>query len=300
MGRINTKSILISQSTSGSKKMNCYILLNEIFLLVVNIIFLVAGTLFNTVVVLSIWKSSQLRKKLCYFMILILSCTDLLVVIVIHPLHIFCCIIWYFKGASVLHNYSNLVEFIGGILITSSINVLFTMTLERYIGLTYPLFHKTRLTRRRLVSFFVVGEIVCFSFELSNFALEMHLMFNIYSVLFLALLISLVILINGKMFVIAKSRTKNSLPWKFKPYYTCALAVTCFLFCCCPIATYHGLAITETLKRRSDVATAFFLWSSLVVTMNSIINSVIFFWMNNALKSEGNKLLQRALKFFKS
>ena len=218
-----------------SKKMNYYILLSEISLLVVNITFLVAGTFFNTVVVLSIWKSSQIRKKLCYFMIFILSCTDLLVVIVLHPLHIFYCIIWYFKG-TLDYEHSNVFHFIGSILIVSSFTVLFTMTLERYIGLTRPFFHKTFLTRRRLVSFLVVCLIVLLSVELGDFILKRQSMGHIYGVIVLSLTVLLVISMNCKMFLIAKPRAGNR-NVKFKPYYTCALAVTCFLFCCFPVTT---------------------------------------------------------------
>ena len=279
-----------------SKKMNYYILLNEISLLVVNITFLVAGTFFNTVVVLSIWKSSQIRKKLCYFMIFILSCTDLLVVIVLHPLHISYCIIWYFKG-TLDYEHSNVFHFIGSILIVSSFTVLFTMTLERYIGLTRPFFHKTFVTRRRLVSFLVVCLIVLLSVELGDFMLKRLSMGHIYGVMVLSLTVLLVVSMNCKMFLIAKSRAGNR-NVKFKPYYTCALAVACFLFCCFPVTIYYGLSTTETLDSNSD--DAFALWSSLIVVINSTVNSLIFFWMNTVLKGEGKKLLHGALMCFKS
>ena len=56
------------------------------FLCIINIIFMVAGIFLNSVVIISLWRSSQLRKKLCYFMILVLSCFDLAVVTITHPL----------------------------------------------------------------------------------------------------------------------------------------------------------------------------------------------------------------------
>lgn len=113
----------------------------------------------------------------------------------------------------------------------------------------------------------------------------------------LSLTVLLAISMNCKMFLIAKSRAGNR-NVKFKPYYTCALAVTCFLFCCCPVTIYYGLSTTETLNSNSDVP--FALWSFLIVVINSTINSVIFFWMNTVLKGEGKKLLYGALMFFKS
>ena len=113
--------------------MNYYILLNAIGLFIVNLFFLFAGACLNIVVVLSIWKSSQLRKKLCYFMILILSSIDFVVLIFIHPVLIIGCIIWYYKDASILGIEFDTFIFVGGILLGSSELVLFTMTVERYI-----------------------------------------------------------------------------------------------------------------------------------------------------------------------
>ena len=56
-----------------------------ICLCVVNGFFTLAGIFLNSVVIISLWKSSQLRRKTCYFMILVLSCFDLGVVMVGHP-----------------------------------------------------------------------------------------------------------------------------------------------------------------------------------------------------------------------
>jgi hypothetical protein len=57
-----------------------------VFLCIINVIFMVVGIFLNSVVIISLWRSSQLRKKPCYFMILVLSCFDLAVVTISHPL----------------------------------------------------------------------------------------------------------------------------------------------------------------------------------------------------------------------
>ena len=46
---------------------------------------MIAGIFLNYVVIISLWRSSQLRKKPCYFMILVLSCYDVAVVTISHP-----------------------------------------------------------------------------------------------------------------------------------------------------------------------------------------------------------------------
>ena len=58
---------------------------NLISILVVNILFFCSGICLNSLVIVSFWRSVQLRKKLCYFMIMVLSSCDLLVVLTNHP-----------------------------------------------------------------------------------------------------------------------------------------------------------------------------------------------------------------------
>jgi hypothetical protein len=62
--------------------------------------------------------------------------------------------------------------FVGGILLGSSELVLFTMTVERYMGLTRPLFHKTSVTKRRIIIFKSITHVFYFIIEICNFTLE--------------------------------------------------------------------------------------------------------------------------------
>ena len=57
---------------------------NAILLCAVNFLFTFVGLFLNSLVIISLL-NSQLRRKLCYFMILVLACFDLAVVVVFHP-----------------------------------------------------------------------------------------------------------------------------------------------------------------------------------------------------------------------
>ena len=57
---------------------------NLIFIFVVNILLFFSGICLNSMVMVSFWRSVQLRKKLCYFTVMVLSSCDLLVVIANH------------------------------------------------------------------------------------------------------------------------------------------------------------------------------------------------------------------------
>ena len=68
---------------------------NLILIIALNILFFVSGICLNSLVIVCFWRSVQLRKKLCYFTIMVLSCCDLLVVLTRDPLTIFCAMLWF-------------------------------------------------------------------------------------------------------------------------------------------------------------------------------------------------------------
>ena len=233
-------------------------------------------------------------------MIFILSSVDLLVVIYMHPMLIVWSILWYFKDRNILDGADqDPLVLVGTIFAGSSQLVLFTMTLERYMALVHPFFHKTTITKRKMITF-LVGVHVCFlTVFIFTVVLKIPFIVNCFGVLFLALSILLAILMNYKIVLIAKSRSKNTSLGdsmkniQNKRYYACVLAVVLFILCCCPLSTFYGLRLADSLSKTSNVAVCFFHWSVTIMAINSTINSLIFFWMNNILRSEGKTLLKK-------
>ena len=131
--------------------------INASFLCLFNVALMIAGIFFNSVVIISLWRSSQLRKKLCYFMILVLSCFDLAVVAILHPFHIY---IINFCSSWKIYNYAQggiiKVLLIGNALNGFSMFALLVLTVERFLALTYPFFHQTSVTKQRLIFLLVV------------------------------------------------------------------------------------------------------------------------------------------------
>ena len=122
-----------------------------VFLCIINIIFMVAGIFLNSVVIISLWRSSQLRKKLCYFMILVLSCFDLAVVTITHPFLIVSTI--YFSQGEINKIREDTRNSIFYVLYGSSLFALFTLNVERFLALTRPFFHQASVTKTRLLCF---------------------------------------------------------------------------------------------------------------------------------------------------
>ena len=121
-----------------------------IFSCVLNIIFTFSGVVLNTLVIASIWKSSQLRKKPCHFMIMVLSCVDLVGVTTNHPGLLLSLIFWLREDYDLLAKLMMYLHCVT-VLLGFSMYVLLVMNIERYLGAYHPLFHRTLVTRRKLL-----------------------------------------------------------------------------------------------------------------------------------------------------
>ena len=276
--------------------------INVLLLCLLNMSFMVAGILFNSLVIISLWRSPQLRKKLCYFMILVLSCFDLAVVIVIHPVLISLTILWSmqtihdgFKAAWVF-----LITFLGGF----SMFALLTLNVERSLSVMFPIFHRTSVTKKRLVLFL--------AFFMITLAVLSPLFYfygktigNIIIAAFVLLLLFVFICLNYKIFKIARSkhidqrlapiafngREKWKAKLNIKIISSCSLAVACFFVCSLPQIIYSARRFSSETTAWNDTQIVLFgIWSSTFLAMNSTFNSLIFFWRNSILRREGIKL----------
>ena len=128
----------------------CFV--NLIFIFVVNILFFFLGICLNSLVIVSFWRSVQLRKKLCYFMIMVLSCCDLLVVLTNHPMTALRAMLWLterrkkYPACLVISN--QILSMITGV----SLRALFVMNVARYLATHYPLYHRASVTKRKLLT----------------------------------------------------------------------------------------------------------------------------------------------------
>jgi hypothetical protein len=223
-----------------------------VFLCILNIIFMVAGIFLNSVVIISLWRSPQLRKKRCYFMILVLSCFDLAVVTIAHPLLIVSTI--YFSQGEINEIFKATKKSIFFVVCASSMFALFTLNVERFLALTRPFFHQASVTKTRLLCFqaFWTVTIVGLS-PLVYFNLE--IIVDTYASVAVLSLLFLFTYSNYKIFIIAKSKradervaptigtdeNRKRRILNLKSISTCSLAVGCFFCCFCPHIIYSAL-----------------------------------------------------------
>ena len=118
---------------------SCYVI-NLTILFLLNVSFMVAGIFLNSVVIISLRRSSQIRKKICYFMILVLSCFDLAAVAIVHPLLVLSPMVWALRLTREIHHIRILTAtHLAGF----SMFALLTLNMERFLALTFPFFHQS-------------------------------------------------------------------------------------------------------------------------------------------------------------
>ena len=281
---------------------------NMLALCVVNGCFAVVGIFLNSLVILCFWKSAQLRKKLCYFMIFVLACSDLIVVTIIHPLLLSCTIFWFTK-------HGVIIRFIFDPFFGFSMFTLLTMNLERYWAVRHPYFHQRSITKRRLLGLLLVF----WGFVLIVSILSHRKVFrgDMLGLTILGVIFLLILYINYQMFVTvrairqndalvlrhssdrgqnASSRTGNSesrgVP-DLKNASTCFWAILCFFVCSFPVLVHNGIRYAQKETFNDDVRMPFLLWAQTFLSLNSTFNCVIFFYRTKALRCEGKKLLRR-------
>ena len=269
---------------------------------------MVAGIFLNSVVIISLWRSSQLRKKLCYFMIFLLSCFDLAVVTITHPFLIVLTLYFSQDETNEMREATRLSIFY--ILYSWSLFALFTLNAERFLALTCPFFHQATITKTRVIYFQAIFAIIpVLGLSALLHVNQSKIIVNVAVAVYFPLLLFLFIYSNYKIFTIAKSKRKDERVapttgttmdekkkkrfLKLKNISTCCLVVACFFFCSCPQIIYSALRLASitSLSDHDRQFLLFNLWSNTFMSLNSTFNCVIFFWRNSILRREGMNIL---------
>lgn len=280
---------------------------NMMALCVINGCFAVVGIFLNFLVVLSFWKSTQLRKKLCYFLILVLACSDLIVVSIIHPLLLYFTILWFTRN--------RIIRFIFDPFFGFSMFTLLTMNLERYWAVKHPYFHQRCVTKRRLVALLLT--FWAFVLTISVLSYQKILRSEIPGLAILGAIFLLILYINYQMLATVRAiKQSDALAMRFhanesqnleqetascersamadlKTASTCSLAVVCFFVCSFPVLVHNGIWYAKKESFSKETRMPFLLWAETFLSMNSTFNCVIFFYKTSALRREGKNFLKR-------
>ena len=273
--------------------MNLTLYIQLILLCVVNIIFTFSGIFLNTLVIVSFWKSSQLRKKLCHFMIMLMSCFDLVAVVTNHPEILAYLISWLREDYDLLPKMM-LYLHMSGVFLGFSVRVLLVMSIERYLGAYYPIFHRASVTRRRLMTLLAILLILRITLEVIT-THDMIISRTFIGVTYMIAVFLPLLFINFKLFKISREVRRRTSEKRttinLKSISTCLLAVACLVVLSVPTSIYIIFNMDTENKEASNVRLSY-IWAATFFTMNCTFNSLIFFWKNKVLRTEGIKILK--------
>ena len=142
--------------------------INLIFIFALNVFFFFSGICLNSLVILSFWRTAQLRKKLCYFMVMVLSCCDLLVVLTNHPLLAVIVIFWLAGKPNDYPRWMDLTSNSIGYSFGFSLLALLVMNFDRYLATYYPIFHRTSVTKGKLLTLLGILSIIHVALSSNN------------------------------------------------------------------------------------------------------------------------------------
>ena len=129
--------------------MESFYFINLIFIFVLNVFVFFSGVCLNSVVIISFWRSVQLRKKICYFMVMVLSCCDLLGVLTNSPYMAVIGMLWLTKKLDVSSSWFRISAKFTDFFLTLGFFALLVMNFDRFLATSHPLFHRTSVTTRR-------------------------------------------------------------------------------------------------------------------------------------------------------
>ena len=277
-------------------------LISHILVIALNSFLIIPTILLNAVSVAAITKSTRLRSKPCYFLVLIQSLVDLFVGAVGIPVYIFFIVsqILGFRDCTTSLVIQQFTFLPSGI----SIITLSAMAIERYIGVLHPYAYSTRVTKGRILVYELLGCLFIIAFIVVSLPIP-----NVLSIFVVFLIITFVILntlvYTRIYFVVLKiarlnkaqdvnARTQNSNKRQtflneVKQAKSCFLVLLCFFICFLPLPLS-----TLILREKNFNYMVSQVWCCTLIILNSSVNSIIFFWTKKELRIQALQVLRRS------
>ena len=216
---------------------------------------------------------------------MVLSCCDLLAVLTSHPLMALNVMLFLTGKLDVVTGWVVISARFSAVFLGFSLLALLVMNLNRFLATYYPIFHRTSVTKGRLLTLLAILITVEITMVLISFT-DLVIPFEVGLLIFIIIIFLPMLFVNYKLFTIArKSRRNNAISPEMKKTVlsktisSCLLAVVCFVVLNIPVFVYIGLTITLTKKEFTlDNAILPGFWAATIASMNSTFNCLIFYW----------------------
>jgi hypothetical protein len=273
-----------------------------IAMLVIVCMLLFSTIILNGISIITIRKSSQLRSKVCYFVILLQTIVDLGVGVLSIPIFIYHLLSPFLSTAKC----TLLPWVLGTTYLPCALSMITqsAMTLERYIGVLHPYYYETQVTKKRILAYVCGGCCALFTIIFLSRDRSIHRIFWGVMILtffcFTAFVYTRIYLVIRKLVrspkkpVSCESTDANQNVTKRQIFRESRHARACFAVVVCFGIFLLPLVLVMVFFNISS--TMFYLeyvhWSITSMIFNSTINSLIFFWTNPLLRKEAFRTLR--------
>ena len=185
---------------------------------------------------------------------MVLSCCDLLAVVVGHPSTGLVAMLWLTEKYYVHSTWLVILIDLANIILGFSLLALFVLSFDRYLATRYPIFHRTSVTKAKLLTLFAVLIII----DITMIAISKNTLVIPYEagiLVFGTMFILPMFFINYKLFTIASKRRRNKeisaeikKSFPLKNISSCLLVAICLL--CLSIPTLVYIVLQLTLKKK--------------------------------------------------
>ena len=243
------------------------------------------------------------QKKLCYFTMMVLSCCDLLVVLTSHPLTVPAAMSWLTKKINVYPGWLVMSNVLLSISVGTFLFALFVINFDRYLATRYPIFHRTSVTKGKLLTLFIF--LIIFGITVAAMSInDVVIPYQAGVLIFCIISTSPMFLINYRLFTIArKSRRNNEISRKLKKSFSSknilsfllVYVVACVMALSIPTFVYVVLRLISKEKEFTmDNAELAAFWARTADSINSTFNCLIFYCMEKkGFTQRGNKSYQK-------
>ena len=262
-----------------------------------NMFLIVSGVILNSATILAYWKSAQLRRKISYFLVMLLSVSDLTAAVVGH-------LVFVLSLAFTLHGnpnctISSLHEILTFATVAMSLGTLLALNIERYLCIVHPLFHRTKMTKLRLLGlaalFWLYACLLTLSYPiLGNSVAGLITSCTMFAIIIVIACIYISICWAVRQAASNPSHVNSNTIKKLQNLRTaksCAIVVACTVICFLPFAIVRAF-------KRSVFKTMFMdMWAKTLTLLSSSLNSLVFFWRNPILRKEAKAVLKDPKRF---
>ena len=161
------------------------------------------------------------------------------------------------------------------------------MNFDRYLATSYPIFHRTSVTKGRLLTLLailIIVEVILVVISVNDFVISDQ----VHGLILCILVIPAMLFVNYKLFLVVRKSRKNKRispgikkTFSLKNISSCLLAAACVVVISIPMGVYIGLTIhsTDTIYTL-DNASLSLIWTRTIGLMNCTFNCLIFYWKN--------------------